>query len=151
TEGGSIAFTVSLSNPVDVDTTINVTFTDGTATGGGTDYTCNIIQLTFTAESTTCEGFLVPTTSDDTVEADETFTAHLAPDTPLTGVPLRDTSVTATGATLKIYTLSLHDALPILTEGGSIAFTVSLSNPVDVDTTINVTFTDGTATGGGTD
>src|SRR5262249_21079353 len=38
-EGGNVAFSVSLSNPVDVPTKVNVTFGGGTATGGGTDYT----------------------------------------------------------------------------------------------------------------
>src|SRR2546423_11389376 len=46
--------------------------------GGGTDYTSSTVQVTFAANSTTAQGLLVATVNDLTVEADETFTAHLA-------------------------------------------------------------------------
>src|SRR4029079_7771490 len=98
TEGGNLAFTVSLSNPVDVETKINVTFTDGSATGGGDDYDSTTIQVTFAAGDKTAQGILVPTSDDSTVEASENLTASLAldPSTPLTGYS-KDTSDTGTG------------------------------------------------------
>src|SRR5437588_620624 len=80
----------------------------------------------------------------------ETFTASLALSPALTGYATV-TSVTATcmflddAAATVIYALSLHDALPIL------VFSVSLSNPIDTTAVVNVSFTDGSATGGGTD
>jgi hypothetical protein len=152
-EGGGLAFQVALSNPVDVITKINVTFSGGTATGGGTDYTSTLIQVTFAANSTTAQALTVPTTSDATVEADETFTASLALDasTPLTGGRLSTLTDTATGTITNddtaVYTIG--DASVV--EGGGLAFQVALSNPVDVITKIDVTFGGGTATGGGTD
>src|SRR5207253_1786327 len=87
---------------------------------------------------------MVATTRDAKVEADETFTAHLALDTPLTGGRLSDTSDTATGTILNDDTATYTIADASVTEGGNIAFTVSLSNPVDVETKINVSFTNGT-------
>jgi hypothetical protein len=152
-EGGGLAFLVVLSNPVDVITKINVTFSGGTAAGGGTDYTSSPIQVTFAANSIISQALTVPTTADATVEANETFTASLALDasTPLTGGRLSTVTDTATGTITNddtaVYTIG--DASVV--EGGGAAFQVALSNPVDVITKINVTFGGGTATGGGTD
>src|SRR5207237_605072 len=76
TEGGNLSFTVSLSNPVDVNTTVNVTFTD--ATTSADDFTHTLVPVTFLAGSNTAQVILVATATDTTVEADETLTAHLA-------------------------------------------------------------------------
>src|SRR5205807_7059393 len=82
-------FTVSRASPVGVETKINVSFTNGTTSADDFDHTP--VQVSYPAGSTTAQGLLVATTSDATVEADETFTAHLALDTPLTGGRLSDT------------------------------------------------------------
>ena len=146
TEGGELSFTVSLSNPVDVDTTVNVTFTDGTTAAG--DFNHTTVPVTFLAGSTTAQVIVVATVADTTVEADETFTANLALTTPLTGGRLSDASDTATGTITNDDTATYTISDASVTEGGELSFTVSLSNPVDVDTTVNVTFTDGTTSAG---
>src|SRR5207237_1384353 len=108
TEGGKLSFTVSLSNPVDVDTTVNVTFTDGTTWAG--DFTHTLVPVTFLAGSNTAQVILVPTTADATVEADETLTARLALATPLSGGRLSNTSDTGAGTISNddtaVYTIS---------------------------------------------
>ena len=146
TEGGELSFTLSLSNPVDVATTVTVTFTDGTTSAG--DFTHTPIPVTFLAGNNTAQVILVATSGDSLVEADETLTVGLALTTPLTGGRLGDTNDAGIGTITNddTATYSISDAA--VTEGGELSFTVSLSNPVDVDTTVTVTFTDGTTSTG---
>ncbi len=75
-EGSPITFTVSLTNPVDVTTSVTVTTADGTATGG-TDYTSLVSQLVTFPAGSVSQTVNVATTADTIVEADETFTATL--------------------------------------------------------------------------
>ena len=146
TEGGNLSFTVSLSNAVDVATTINVLLTDGTTSAGDFNHTTQ--QVTFAAGSIAAQTVSVATTVDTTVEANETFTASLALSAPLTGGRLSNTADTGIGTINNddIATYTISDAS--ITEGGNLSFTVSLSNAVDVATTINVLLTDGTTSAG---
>ncbi|MGZ0174619.1 MAG: beta strand repeat-containing protein, partial [Planctomycetales bacterium] len=78
-ENGNRTFDVTLNNPVDQELILDVTFTDVSATGNGTDYTSTAQQITFNAGSTTATGsIVVPISVDAIVEADETFTVNLA-------------------------------------------------------------------------
>src|SRR5262245_40642855 len=95
TEGGRMSFTVELTNPVDVDTTVNVTFTDGTTAAG--DFTHTLSPLTFLAGQSTPQAILVAYTTVFRSEADETLTAQLALAAPLTGGRLSATSDTGSG------------------------------------------------------
>ncbi len=146
TEGADLSFTVSLSNPVDIDTTVNVTFTNGTTAAG--DFNHTTVPVTFLAGNNTAQVILVATVTDSTVEADETFTANLALTAPLTGGRLSNTIDTGAGTITNDDTATYSINNATIAEGGNLSFTVSLSNPVDIDTTINVTFSDGTTSAG---
>jgi len=127
---------------VDVDTTINITFADGSTSGNDFDHAP--VAVTFLAGETTAQVILVATTADATVEANETLVASLALSVTLVGGRLSDTTDTGAGTINNDDTVfvTISDATAI--EGGSLAFTVALSNPVDIDVTVNVSFTDGT-------
>ena len=85
TEGGTLSFTISLSNPIDTTAKVNISFAD--VSTSASDFTHTPVQVTFAANTTTAQTVLVATVNDTTVEATETFTASLALDgtTPLTG------------------------------------------------------------------
>ncbi len=92
---GTLDFTVTLNNAVAGGVEVSYTFTDGTAAGGGEDYTgipgSVIFDGTFNEEET----ISVPITDDALLESSEDFTIQLS--TPsVTGVTLRDTG-SATG------------------------------------------------------
>ena len=76
-DAGAITFTVSLSNPVDVDTSVEVSTNDGTALLGDGDYMQIIGQTLDFAAGVTSQTFEVIPTADSTVEPDETFTVTL--------------------------------------------------------------------------
>ncbi|MEM7351139.1 MAG: Calx-beta domain-containing protein, partial [Acidobacteriota bacterium] len=75
---GAMTFTVSLSNPVDVAISVDVSTTDGTATTGDSDYAGLSGQTVNLAANTTSAMFDVTVNDDSTVEADETFTTSLS-------------------------------------------------------------------------
>ena len=78
TESNNIGLTVSLSTPVEGGATIDINFTDVTASGSGTDYTSTAQQVTFADGDNTDQTITIPTFSDNLIETDETFTASLA-------------------------------------------------------------------------
>ena len=150
TEGGTITFTVTLSNPIDIPVQIDVNYGGGTATGGGTDYDSATDSLTFPASSTASQQVTVTTNDDNVVEATETFVASLSTPTALGGRTL-DLSDTGTGTITDNDTATFTIDDVTVTEGGTITFTVTLSNPIDIPVQIDVNYGGGTATGGGTD
>ena len=76
--GGPITFTVTLSNPVDVATSVNVSTSDGTALLSDSDYT-QVTGLTLNfAAGVTSQTFDVTPTADNKVELDETFSVGLS-------------------------------------------------------------------------
>ena len=77
-EGDSITFTVTLDREVAGGFTVTPSFTDSTATGGGTDYTENTAALTFVGREGEARVFTVATTEDVLAEGDETFAVGLA-------------------------------------------------------------------------
>ncbi|MBX2826350.1 MAG: hypothetical protein KTR33_16565, partial [Gammaproteobacteria bacterium] len=73
TEGTSALITATLDVMSTQDVTVTLLFTDGTATGGGTDYTePATLNVVIPAGSTTGVA-VVPTTSDSLAEGNETF------------------------------------------------------------------------------
>ena len=74
---GTLQFTVSLSNPVDIPVTVDVDYTDGTAIGGGVDYDSSTGTANFPADNNTDQPVNVPIVNDAIVEGNETFTADL--------------------------------------------------------------------------
>jgi len=97
---GTLTFTVSVSNPVDIPVTIDVSYTDQTATGAsggvGSDYDNDQDQVVFAVLDTADKLVTVAVTDDNIVEAAETFLASLGTSTALAGRSV-DTSDQGTG------------------------------------------------------
>ena len=68
--GGTITFTVTLTNPVDVATAVNVSTVNGTATTGDSDYTAVTNQTLNFAAGIVTQTFTVTPTADSKVEGD---------------------------------------------------------------------------------
>ena len=96
---GTLTFTITSDNPIDIPVDIQVVYADGTATGAsggvGGDFDNDIDTVTLAA-GTTSTTATVAITNDVTPEEDETFTASLSTVTALGGRPV-DLSDTATG------------------------------------------------------
>ena len=75
--GGTMVFTVVLSSAVAGGTTVSYSFINGTATGGGTDFTGTPGTLTFTGTANETETISVPIINDQLLENTETFTLQL--------------------------------------------------------------------------
>ena len=146
---GTLVFTVTLDKALDIDVTIDVTFTDGTATGGGTDYTSTTQQVTFLAGETS-HTVNVPINNDNLVEGTENFFASLSTSTALGGrvINFNDTG-TGTITDNDVATVSIT-AINDGAESGTPTnglFRVSLSSASATDTVVNYTV-GGTATPG---
>ena len=151
TEGTALGFTVTINNPVDLAVTADRETQDDTATTADSDYTAiasGNVQL-FAAGSTTALTITVNTTADNTVEADEALDLLLS----TLSAGGRDVTFNGGGATLTgTGTIENDDAAEFTVssesgneDGGPITFTVTLSNPVDVVTSVDVSTDDGTA------
>jgi hypothetical protein len=141
---GTMSFTVSLSNPIDIPVAVNVSYADTTTTAGDFDHTTD--SVTFPASSTASQMVTVSITNDNIVEAAETFLASLGTSTALGGrnVSLSDTGVgTITDNDSAAFTINDASA----GEGGTVTFTVSLSNPIDIPVAVNVGYADLTTSG----
>jgi len=145
---GTLTLTVSLDNPVDVETVVELTYGGGTATGGGTDYDSSADQVTFAAGDTADKTVTVAITDDNVVELSETFTASLSTNTAL---GTRTTNLTDTGtgtitnddnATLFIDDVSLQEGEAGITP---FTFTVRLDGEVDAGVQVAFATADGTA------
>ena len=74
TEGGQLSFSVSITNPVDVNVTMDADTQDGTATTADSDYTALVNDpVSFSAGTTTTQTVIVQTTTDNKVELNETL------------------------------------------------------------------------------
>ena len=138
-EGAKITFTATLSEAVEGGVTVTPSFTDKTAVEG-TDYTANTTALSFTGTKGETQTFDVSTTDDSVLEGDETFTVALT----ASGAP---SGVTASGADGTIADddgaqVKVNDAEA--DEGGSMTFTVTLSEAVQGGLTVTPSFTDET-------
>ncbi|MGB3142923.1 MAG: Calx-beta domain-containing protein [Maribacter sp.] len=83
---GKLVFNVTLSAAVAGGTTVAYTFANGTATGGGTDFTANPGTLTFDGTAGEEETITVAINNDQILEQTETFTVQLG--NPTNGVTL---------------------------------------------------------------
>ena len=155
-EGTSFTFTATLNNPVQGGFTAPYTTNDGTATTADNDYTDNDGSLSFAGTAGETKTFTVNTTADNKVELNETFTAALGtltgasavqiaaitkPGSPQTGTILNDDAATVAIAA----NVSQSEATTPQ------AFSVTLSNPVDVSVTVQFSTSDGTAMTGDND
>lgn len=154
TEGNSgtknLNFTIGMTNPSDVDTIVTFNTADGTATTGNSDYVGQTnITVTIPAGQTSVTKSVV-INGDNTVENDETFTGTISGlnNGGRAGVTLG--TATATGTITNDDAATVSISSPTITEGNagtaSLNFIISLSNPVDVDTTVTFNTADGTAT-----
>jgi hypothetical protein len=144
----TLKFSLALSAQVAGEVKVDVATQDATAKAG-TDYTATNKTITFPANSTATVDFEVPISGDNVVELDETLTLVLSnlQDSGL-GVTLPQGPITGTIQNDDTATITLAPAS--LTEGNAgtanMEFVATLSNPVDVDVTVDFATSDGTAT-----
>ena len=80
---GNLIFSTTLDIQVDGGFTVNYTFTEGTAIGGGTDYTGTPGTLIFTGNAGEVQDITVSIVNDQLLEQTENFTVQLGiPDNP---------------------------------------------------------------------
>ncbi|QDU27718.1 Calx-beta domain protein [Anatilimnocola aggregata] len=141
-------FTVTLSAPVDVDVSFNYQTQDGTAKTSGNDYVPVNGTLTFLAGNTTAQKIPVSVVSDGTVELDEQFSV-LLDSLSAAGydVTLKTATANATITNDDSATITLIPLSQVEGDAGTtnMVFEAVLSNPVDVDVTVEFNTTDGTA------
>ncbi|MFT6865638.1 MAG: VCBS repeat-containing protein, partial [Cyclobacteriaceae bacterium] len=148
TEGGNVSFTLELTQDVSGDVVIDVTFTGGTATGLGTDYTSTTQQFTFTGGTAGTKTVNVPAASDNLIEGNETFNVSLslvsgngsisvsdtgigtiddADDNAATEVNIVKTTDGVEGGASVVYTVSLSDGSNALTNNTGSPITVAIA------------------------
>jgi Calx-beta domain/FG-GAP repeat len=143
-EGNKITFTVSLSNPVDVTTTVKVTTADIAPTVGGTDYTTLTDFLVTFNPTVQNQSVMVSTTTDNIVETDETFSISLGSlnNNGRPTVTIDAANSTGTGTITNDDSAVFTIGNASIVEGGMITFTINLSAPVSTDTSVTVTTAD---------
>ena len=143
TEGGTAEFTVTLSSAATGAVTVSYATVDGTATAGA-DYTTTSGMLTFEVNGDRTQRVEVPTLEDDEAEETETFTVQLSAPS---GATVADGTGTGTITDNdEAPTITIGDAR--VTEGGTAAFTVTLSSAATRAVTVSYATVDGTATAG---
>uniref|UniRef100_UPI00260A679D Calx-beta domain-containing protein n=2 Tax=uncultured Dokdonia sp. TaxID=575653 RepID=UPI00260A679D len=139
-DAGTVTIPVTLSNPSDEDTVIEIVTTTGTA--GEDDYEETIVTVTIPAGETEGE-VVVPITEDTTDEEDEIFTVDGT-------VTSGNTDNTDPSGTVTIIdnddapTVTIEDVI-VNEDAGTATVPVTLSNPSDEDTIIEIVTTTGTA------
>ena len=148
TEGGTAALTVKLTKEADSDVTFTWQTADDSATAGS-DYTAQAETSVTIAAGDTSATLEVQTTPDTVVEGDETFTASISADSLPDGITLGTaTSATATIDDDDTAMLRFDPATVTVTEGGTAAFTVKLTQEADSDVTFTWQTADDSATAG---
>jgi hypothetical protein len=148
-------FSVTLSNPVDVNVTLNFSTGDNVATTADMDYMAVTNQMvTFNAGSTTAQTVDVLITDDNKVETDEIYNVTLSD----LSAGMRAVTFFGAGSTLGGTGTIENDDMATVTltgptatnEGNSgttnFVFTATLDNPVQDGFTIAYTTEDGSAT-----
>jgi gliding motility-associated-like protein len=137
---GTATFTVTLSGNVQDQFNVNYATSDNGSALEGSDYIASSGFITFPANSTdgAIQTFLISITDDVTVESTETYTATL---TGISGGLVTVSDDTALGSILdndvsSVSIVATSQAMEPATNG---VFTVSLSNPVSIDTKISYT------------
>lgn len=144
TEGGSLIFTVTRSGNTSSAVTVSYATASGTATPGS-DFTAGSGTVSFAANQTTAT-INVATIDDTIVESAETMTVTLS------GASAGASITTATGTG----TINDNDTAPAnlsigtasVTEGGTLAFTVTRSGNTATAVSANYATASGTATSG---
>ena len=149
TEGATASLTVSLSNPVSQTVSFTWSTSGGTAAAGD-DYTAATATPVSFAPNETSKTLSVPTTTDTTIEPDETFNVSLAASTLPAGVSLgiAVTTVTITNDDIPEVEISLSTVTLTVTEGATANLTVELSQAALETVTFSWSTADGTAAAG---
>jgi|GEM_PF-1105988 len=156
-------FTVSISTPSAVDTTVSLAFTDGTAVGGGVDYGsvgANNLQVSFDGGATWANAtsatipagsssFVVrtPVTDDALNEFDETFSLTATTTAGVTANPSASTSTTIFDNDFNAPNITI-DNVSVNENAGTVTFTVSLSTESGKPISVDYATSNGTATAG---
>jgi len=145
----NLAFTVSLTNPVDVDTTVSFSTADLTAIAGSDYFAQSGVTVTILAGQTSATRNVV-INGDTTVELNETFTGTIS------NASASTRAVTLSATTSATATINNDDSATVSISGGTVVeghtgtanlpYTITLSNPVDTAVTVNFSTADGTAT-----
>ena len=151
--GTSNAVTLTRTGDPRGISTVQVSITGGTATGGGTDYDDSSFPLTVTFNAgETSKTLAIPITNESLYEpgGDETITLRVAS---VSNAVITAQSTTTLNITdddpEPTVTLAIADS-PLAENGGVATVTADLSNPFNQDVTVDLGFS-GTATGSGTD
>ena len=142
-EGGTLTFTVTLASAVEGGLTVTPGLTDGTAKSAGSnkDYTkkATPASLAFAGTANETKSFTVSSIADGIFEADETFAVDLTVSATSLSVTDSDTGTgTITNDDQAAVTVDDDD----VTEGGTLTFTVTLSNDVQGGLTVTPGYTD---------
>ena len=144
-EGGTASLTVTLSPSSSTAVTVDYDTGDLTATAGS-DYTGTSGSLTFDPNETS-KTITINTLQDTLVESDETFEVQLSnPGNATIGVAAGVVTITDDDTGGGGPTLSIADLT--VTEGGSAAFTITLSEVVSNNVVISYQTANGSATAG---
>ncbi len=151
---GTVAyvFTATVDNPVQGGFTANYTTNDGTASTADNDYVDNDGALLFAGTAGEMHDITVNVNGDNKVELDETFTVNI------NTIKMAPAAVSIAGSP-QTGTITNDDAAVVSIAGnvsGAEAttpqiFTVTLSNPVDVNVSVLFNTSNGTATTGDND
>ncbi len=145
-ESGTISFTAAVDNAVQGGFTVDISFADGTAIGGNVDYNSAPQTLTFAGTIGETQPFTVTLNDDTIVESSETFTV-----TQTSGNGDIITTDTATGTITDTDQATVTISDVSVDESGTMNFSALVDNAVQDGFTVDITFTDGTAAGGGVD
>ena len=129
---GTITLTVNIDAPFDIDATFDL------STPPENDISFVDPTVTFNSNSTETQSVTITVNDDQIVELDEVINISLVPQTDLGD---RDIDVSDVGA-LEIIendsaTFSVED-LSVGEDDGTVLFTVSVDNPIDIDTTFSI-------------
>ena len=142
-EGGALSFAVTLGAASGGEVTVDWATSDGTATAGQ-DYTAGSGTLVFSAGET-LKTVLVATLADRVLDEGETVTLALSNPS---GATLGDAEATGTIADVAVALPVVDVADASASEGGTLAFVVTLDTASDAAVTVDWATADGTATAG---
>lgn len=143
-DAGTLDFTVSLDSVLEVNLAVDIDFSGGTATGGGTDYASTQQQVLFVAGTNADKTVMVSINNDAFSEANETFNAAITTTSALGGrsVDLSDGGVGTINNDDGPATLTVIIAAAAIEEDdGAGATTATVSRNTDTAASLTVMLT----------
>jgi len=135
TEGDDIVFTLELTDDVQGDVVVDVTFVHGTTKPG--DFTATKQTFTFANGAKGTKSVVVPTNNDNILEEDETFTVYI---NLISGNSAIDDSDTGIGTIIDNDAASVTISDASVVEGGNLIFNLTLTNDLEGDVEVQVYF-----------